>query len=296
MAKRLASVPPDAINFGDLRRDNPNEQQLPWVEVVHRENGIPLRQDPIRLGGGDFAVDSFFDVFYELEIPDNGDGVQGFVLQTPITVEPGNILIIRQEVQFFDNNGTLSEKHWFWEWHESHPALQDLGDAPDSTNSWAEPLGNMYPMTAYPWGVPAKYPTVFRAGSPAHGPIHWFPHLGAFLGRNVTVEQEADIGPDQDPTNNITPPWDQADRDFADDGVLNLPLYLPHCTPVTFNYMVTINQPRDYFVNVWFDWNRDGDWDDLMNCAAGAGGAPEHAVVDQHINLPVGVHNITSLP
>ena len=291
----LASVPPEMINFGDLRRDNPAEQQLPWVEVVHRENGIPLSQAPIRLGGGDFQVDSFFDVWTEIDIPDSGDGTPGFVLAEALTIAPGNILVIRQEVQFTDNTGAQSEKHWFWEWHEAHPAQHDLGDAPDSSNSWSSPLtGLTYPMTAYPWGVQGRYPTVFAAGSPAFGPIHWFPRQGAFLGRNVTVEREADIGPDQDPTNNIIPTWDRANRDLADDGVLNLPLFLPHCTPTTFQFVVTINQPIDYFVNVWFDWNRDGDWDDTMNCQAGAAGAPEHAVVDQHINLPPGMHNITS--
>jgi len=202
-------------------------------------------------------------------------------------------------VLFTDNTGGPALLHWFWEWHEAHPAQHDLGDAPDSSNSWINPLvGIPYPMTAYPWGVPAKYPTVFQAGSPPHGPIHWFPHQGAFLGRNVTVEREADIGPDQDPTNNIMPTLNLANRDLADDGVVNLPLFLPQCTPVTFNYTVTVNQPIDYYVNVWFDWDRDGEWNDdaaTPVCSSGSL-AFEHAVVNQQINLPVGGPQVVTTP
>ena len=104
-------------------------------------------------------------------------------------------------------------------------ACADLGDAPDSTNSWDVP-----PMTAYPPGGPpgveANFPTVYRAGSPPYGPIHWEP-LSAYLGGGVTREGEADIGDDDDVINNIIPPTDLPDLDEFDDGVI-FPLFLPN--------------------------------------------------------------------
>ena len=154
----------------------------------------------------------------------------------------------------------------------------DLGDAPDSSNSW---LGSPS-MTAYP-GVQAKYPTVYGTGSPPIGPIHWQPKAIAFLGEDVTLENEADIGPDEDPANNIDPPNDSPNQDQADDGVA-VPLVVPHCQQTTFKYDVTVVplliEPPDLYVNVWFDWNRDGDWDDVPECPDGTV-VPEWAVQNQ---------------
>ena len=42
-----------------------------------------------------------------------------------------------------------------------------------------------------------------------------------------------------------------------------LPLNLPDCQWATFEYTVNVIDPDvDLWVNVWLDWNRDGDWDD----------------------------------
>ncbi|MEA1907331.1 MAG: GEVED domain-containing protein [Euryarchaeota archaeon] len=159
----------------------------------------------------------------------------------------------------------------------------DLGDAPDSTNSFPAS------MTAYP-GVQANFPTVYGAGSPPHGPIHRQPKALAFLGQSVSLESEADIGPDEDGCNNLEPRNDAADLDVSDDGV-NMPLVLVHCEPNTFDYVVTVVDPlyRSVYVNVWFDWNRDGDWDDTMKCPGDAGTvpvlAPEWAVQNQQLHL-----------
>ena len=61
-------------------------------------------------------------------------------------------------------------------------------------------------MTAYTAApVPALFPTVYQAGSPPYGPIHWRPYGVAWLGPAYTKENEADVGPDQDPANNIRP-------------------------------------------------------------------------------------------
>ena len=170
-------------------------------------------------------------------------------------------------------------------------ATADLGDAPDSTNTFG------VPMTAYPTAVgsQANYPTVFAAGSPPFGPKHLQPKAVAHLGQNVSLEWEADIGPDEDPANNITPPLDIADQDGADDGVLNMPLFLPYCNQTTFDFLVnTITPGVDLYVNVWFDWNRDGDWDDTPVRFDG-NIAPEWAVQNQLISgLPIGITQVTS--
>ncbi len=143
--------------------------------------------------------------------------------------------------------------------------------------------------------------TVYGAGSPPFGPIHWQPMLVAHLGPAVTGEVEADIGPDMDPTNNIIPPLDSPDLDFADDGVPGLPFTLTSCNIMTFKYLVNVIMPNvDLYANVWFDWNRDGDWDDSFNCPIGAAGnvvaAPEWAVQNQLLSgLPGGLNTITSL-
>jgi len=172
------------------------------------------------------------------------------------------------------------------------PGQFELGDAPDSSNSF----GSTW-MTAYPKGGPpgrrAHYPTVYAAGSPPYGPIHSNPLAVAHLGERATHETEADIGPDQDWVNNIDPPANSPDRDGADDGVI-FPLNLPHCCWTTFDYLVKVVNPNtDLWVNVWFDWNRDGDWDDILDCSDRP--VPEWAVQNQYLfNLPAGLHQITT--
>jgi hypothetical protein len=109
------------------------------------------------------------------------------------------------------------------------------------------------------------------------------------------LENEADMGPDQDPQNNIIPPNDVPDLDGADDGV-RIPLALPHCRPTAFQYTVTVaGMPPTppLYVNVWFDWNRDGDWDDALDCIR-PGDAPEWAVQNQALALGPGVHVVTT--
>lgn len=165
------------------------------------------------------------------------------------------------------------------------PALRDLGDAPTSV---------IRQMTAYPntgqGAVVANFPTVFGnlTGRP-RGPVHLEPQAVAYLGQTVTLENEVDKGPDEDGVNNINPSQDRADRDGGDDGVI-LPLVLPDGEFTDFEYTVTVVEPgRNLWVNVWFDWNRDGDWDD------DSVGVPEWAVRNQFLfSLPAGTHQITT--
>jgi hypothetical protein len=152
----------------------------------------------------------------------------------------------------------------------------DLGDAPDSSNSHG-----LTAMTAYP-GVPANFPTVYGLGSPPYGPIHWNPAV-AFLGAGFSGEWEADLPPDQDFVTNLDPPANVANRDAFDDGLMG-PVILPHSAPGSISVFVTaLAPPVPLWLNVWFDWNRDGDWNDLVTCPDGIP-APEWAV--QNIPVP----------
>jgi hypothetical protein len=169
----------------------------------------------------------------------------------------------------------------------------DLGDAPDSTNNFG------VTMTAYPSGGPAgvkaNYPTVFNDGTGMgpYGPIHVNSPVVAYLGKGITRELEADTGPDEDGINNIEPLTDSPNHDGDDDGV-TVPLDLPYCRWATFDYTVNVVDPSaNLWVNVWFDWNRDGDWDDVLTCTNGP--APEWAVQNQFLfNLSTGMNKITT--
>ena len=167
----------------------------------------------------------------------------------------------------------------------------DLGDAPDSTNNGGQA------MTAYPPGGPAgvkaNYATVHLSGTGVgpFGPAHLNAPVVAHLGKKITRETEADSGLDEDIVNNINPSNDTPNLDQGDDGVI-VPLNLPACRWTTFEYTVNVIDPNvDMYANVWFDWNRDGDWDDTLECGAGA--ASEWAVQNQLLfNLPVGLNQI----
>ncbi len=169
----------------------------------------------------------------------------------------------------------------------------DLGDAPDSTNNFSAIMA-AYPKGG-PLGVRASYPTVFNDGSGQgpYGPVHLNPLAVAHLGGTITNEAEADIGIDQDAVNNIVPLGKLSDLDQGDDSVI-FPFNLPHCRWTTFDYFVNVINPgTNLWVNVWFDWNRDGDWDDTIACSSNP--ATEWAVQNQYLfNLPAGSHRITS--
>lgn len=172
----------------------------------------------------------------------------------------------------------------------------DLGDAPDSTNH----LGAA--MSAYPT-VQANYPTVHdpALGAPI-GPMHRHPRP-FHLGQNVSREAEADIGPDQDPLNNIEPAANDPDNDRFDDGINPNAWSLAHCqtrvipvrvfiSPQAVNWFQQQGTPA--YLNVWLDGNRDGDWADGFNCPPDQAGV-EHIVIDRAVNvvaLGAGLHTI----
>ncbi len=145
----------------------------------------------------------------------------------------------------------------------------DFGDAPDSTTHTAAA------MTAYPKGGPlgvqANFPTVFdtATGLPI-GPCHAKEYLWTFLGNNISFERDADqLKDDDSQITNINVSADIPDLDWHDDGLI---FYnMTNCTPTNITVNITATQvipggDTNYTLDVWFDWNRDGDWNDTMNC------------------------------
>jgi hypothetical protein len=163
----------------------------------------------------------------------------------------------------------------------------DLGDAPDSNNA----VGAV--MTAYPTGSNANFPTIYSPNQPT-GPIHLNITPGvAFLGNALSAEGQADVGPDQDFVNNIQPLLNLADMDGADDGlVTNPPVILPHCGNGVITLRAFVSPAPVMFLNIWCDWNRDGDWNDTMTCPDGTT-APEWACQNVAVPPPGGLMSVT---
>ncbi len=194
-----------------------------------------------------------------------------------ITVAPGQLVNL-----FFGNQKKQEEE-----------PTADLGDAPDSTNHFG------FKMDAYS-GVPARFPTVYdpATGLPP-GPKHLAPKGLAWLGKDVSFEDEADVPPDQDGVTNIDPSANLANRDGFDDGVA-LPVAIPlNCGYTQFKYTVTSTVATRLYVNVWIDFNRDGDWEDAFKCALGPaidGLVREWAVQNEVISVVPGLNTFTTPP
>ena len=148
-------------------------------------------------------------------------------------------------------------------------------------------------MTAYP-GVIANFPTAYQTGRPPYGPLHHRPRDRFYLGKWVSLETQADIGADEDAMNNLSPQSDAANRDGGDDG-LRLTVIMPSCQTATLDYTVTVaaSSAQEAYVNVWCDWNRDGDWNDTVTCEVND--VPEWAVQNHRIVLSgIGSHSCTT--
>ncbi|MCC9077128.1 GEVED domain-containing protein [Litorilinea aerophila] len=180
---------------------------------------------------------------------------------------------------------------------------RDLGDAPDDTNHFSAG------MLAYPAaGVPARFPTVFdpATGSPP-GPMHRHPRL-LHLGPMVSIEAEADLGPDLDLVNNLIPPLNQANLDRHDDGLQPALLSFQHCQPTRIPVRVFVSplvanyyaqhKEEPAFLNIWVDSRRDGDWDDVFECGGDGNQQPvalEHIAIDFPVDVAAlgpGLHTI----
>lgn len=202
-----------------------------------------------------------------------------------------------------DANDICPDAQQFPQLHGQLPPIplplrtNDLGDAPDSSNHAGAA------MSAY-LATPARYPTVFdpATGAP-QGPLHVRPRP-FHLGKRVSLEVEADLGPDQDPLNNLVPGANDPDNERGDDGA-NLALWsLNHCqttnlpvqvfiSPAAVAYFQQLDAPG--YLNIWLDGNRDGDWEDATACDNQP--AVEHIVIDAPVDvvaLGAGLHNINA--
>ena len=204
------------------------------------------------------------------------------------------------EVEIFHDGLQPSEIEAFLVACRCGKCKPDLGDAPDSTNHGTGTVAGT-PMWAYP-GVLAHFPTVYDPTMPGNaplGPIHWHARAwdGFWLGADVSIEGEADTGWDQDMNpsgNNIQPDQQISNRD-ADDGVTNVALQSPNScdqTSVTFSATNASTQQVQEYINVWFDWNHDGDWDDTIQCfdLAGVTDVWEWAVRNCLVTLDPGLN------
>ena len=175
---------------------------------------------------------------------------------------------------------------------------RDLGDAPDSNNSLGNPM-SIHPFGAI--AQPAFYPTEFT-GAAGTGPIHLnagsnvnpngvpLTAIDSALGLEVNAagnlvspvsnERNAFLLPDQDVRKrNIIPAPNPANgrsnRDGYDNafvGPAGAPLIVKFaaCQPAVIQYAQYIHGPwamngfytGTRYINVWADFNRDGDWAD----------------------------------
>lgn len=166
--------------------------------------------------------------------------------------------------------------------------ISDLGDAPDSTNHSGAA------MPAYP-GVAAQFPTVFDDAIP--GPLHQAPLADAWLGGRASLENEADLPPDQDGMTNIDPLAGAANQDFFDDGVNAAGVVIPQCAKTQLSYTLSVVGPKvNRYVNVWFDFNRDGDWNDSYRCMQGTKRVVvrEWAVQNRAVSRGPGVYTLNT--
>ena len=163
----------------------------------------------------------------------------------------------------------------------------ECGDAPSSYNSFpnaASPTGSLL-MTAYPKGGPlgirANFPVVVLPYAPPSPDGYGMCHVHlvdgpfSFMGPpplpSKSLEYDADTLPDEDVITNIDPTTDAPDRDGHDDGV-TFPTQLPGCSAVSIfveGYIPVVGAVPEYYIDAWFDWNRDGDWNDGVVCGCG---------------------------
>lgn len=96
---------------------------VPWSEGhILGPGGIP---EPVNeLNPIDFPAESFFDVFFEIDLPDPGY----ITVLPPIPMTQGEVVVGAQLSRYINPAGTETF-HWTWEIHEGHGL--DFGDAPD---------------------------------------------------------------------------------------------------------------------------------------------------------------------
>ncbi|HYF65267.1 MAG TPA: GEVED domain-containing protein [Herpetosiphonaceae bacterium] len=179
---------------------------------------------------------------------------------------------------------------------QDNAAAGDLGDAPDSTNHDA---GN--DMHAYPGTGFANYPTVSDPNLPGpQGPRHLDPAGRSWLGGAVSDEADADLMPDDDIGPNISAFSQTANRDGADDSLGDEGIWFARCGKTSFSYTVSgaaALEPHEDYVNIWLDYNGDGDWADTLHCRDSAlvvREVREWAVRNQPVTVAAGVNAVST--
>lgn len=172
----------------------------------------------------------------------------------------------------------------FWEGETEdylvEPELLEGGDAPTSDSH------SPYTMTTYAGSdVQANFPVVWDwnrtlgFSPPLYGFCHYSPGT-TYLGSPPSFELDADVPPDQDLVTNIDPATNTPDRDLSDDGV-TFPGGLPRCVTSTVSFLGHNGSGGTLYLNLWADWNRDGDWEEGTQCGCGD---HEWAIQDYAIN------------
>ena len=233
------------------------------------------------------------DISCPVSVPLNAGDSQTFIIEVDVTAAaaPGvkNCATVQADVDADQSNNESCIKTLVPNPPEVEP---DLGDAPDSTNHPGAKM-SAYPGTA----VLANYPTVYDDPTGVPGPIHLKPTEDSHLGRGVSGETDADTLPDSDGVTNIDPTSNQANRDKYDDGVHIPSIQIPKCGKTSFRYSVNVvGGVKKRVVNVWFDFNRDGDWDDVLKCRSGRKvlEVPEWAVQNDIISVGNGYHTLST--
>ncbi|HEY1012618.1 MAG TPA: hypothetical protein VGE07_07935, partial [Herpetosiphonaceae bacterium] len=171
------------------------------------------------------------------------------------------------------------------------PTYGDYGDAPDTVRDGRTMLAHPYTDPS----VIARYPTVgLDDPRQPSGPWHREPWARMWLGQGVDIEANADA-PSSSPLPNIAAQSPDvvasSNKDLLDDGLSSAGIYLPACGLSSFSYTVSgapTMGDQAATINVWLDFNRDGDWRDVLKCVTTDGllrTVPEWAVANQPITV-----------
>lgn len=107
VALDLIPFPADQQPPTDALREDGAQQGWQWIHAVDA-NGTPISTtNPMP-----FNVDSFFDVFFEVQMP----GQPGVPQGQQFTIPPGGSLVARTLMRFTNNKGEIEER-WQWDIH-----------------------------------------------------------------------------------------------------------------------------------------------------------------------------------
>jgi hypothetical protein len=174
----------------------------------------------------------------------------------------------------------------------------DLADAPQSLVPIAKMLVAYLPASPLVWGF---FPTIVKEVPPGlpdiPGPCHkkwriddngeYINWTGVVLGIGVSRENlsyKSELDDDGIANIGLYEAIPTSDNDGDDNGTI-FPMGLIDCVPSSFDFSVSIHREiedivqgdiittnesvHNFSFNAWFDWNRDGDWNDSEEVAEG---------------------------